>query len=124
MTPTTPRYRGRKMPRLPGRVPTRTIEHMELGVALPTSWPHGSTANIVRIAKAAEELNYAALWTYERLLRPIGDLPQPGGPPRPLPEAYKSVFEPLETLSYVAALTTRIKLGTSVVDALFHSPVV
>ncbi|HEY5149425.1 MAG TPA: TIGR03619 family F420-dependent LLM class oxidoreductase [Mycobacterium sp.] len=97
---------------------------MELGVALPTSWPHGSTANIVRIAKAAEELNYSALWTYERLLRPIGDLPQPGGPPRPLPEAYKSVFEPLETLSYVAALTERIRLGTSVIDALFHSPVV
>jgi len=32
-------------------------------------------------------------------------------------------FEPLETLSYVAALTERIKLGTSVIDALFHPPV-
>ena len=53
----------------------------------------------------------------------MGDLPQPGGPPRPLPKAYRVTFEPLETLSYVAALTERIKLGTSVIDALFHPPV-
>jgi alkanesulfonate monooxygenase SsuD/methylene tetrahydromethanopterin reductase-like flavin-dependent oxidoreductase (luciferase family) len=50
-------------------------------------------------------------------------VPQPGGPPRPLPKAYRVTFEPLETLSYVAALTERIKLGTSVIDALFHPPV-
>ena len=35
-------------------------------------------------AQAAAKFGYAALWTYERLLRPVGDLPQPGGPPRPL----------------------------------------
>ena len=96
---------------------------MELGVALPTSAPFASTAHIIRIAKAAEKFGYAALWTYERLLRPVGDLPQTGGPPRPLPKAYRMTFEPLETLSYVAALTERIKLGTSVIDALFHPPV-
>ena len=97
---------------------------MELGVALPTSGPLASPQNIARVAQEAERLGYAALWTYERLLRPIGDVEQPGGPPRPLPEVYRSVFEPLETLSYVAALTDRIKLGTSVIDALFHPPVV
>jgi len=37
--------------------------------------------------------------------------------------AYRATFEPLETLSYVAALSERIKLGTSVIDALFHVPV-
>ena len=96
---------------------------MELGVALPTSAPFASPAHIIRIAQAAEEFGYAALWTYERLLRPVGDLPQSGGPPRPLPKAYRVTFEPLETLSYVAALTERIMLGTSVIDALFHPPV-
>jgi probable F420-dependent oxidoreductase len=34
------------------------------------------------------------------------------------------VFDPLETLSFVAARTSRIQLGTSVVNSLFHSPVV
>ena len=93
---------------------------MDLGVALPTSAPFASPAHIIRIAQAAEEFGYAALWTYERLLRPVGDLLQPGGPPRPLPKAYR-VTSPLETLSYVAALTKRIKLGTSVIDALFQA---
>jgi probable F420-dependent oxidoreductase len=97
---------------------------MELGVALPTSGSLASPANIARIAREAERLGYAALWTYERLLRPLAELPQPGGPPRRLPEIYRLTYEPLETLSYVAALTERIRLGTSVIDALLHPPVV
>jgi probable F420-dependent oxidoreductase len=97
---------------------------MELGIALPTSGAIASPANIARVAQEAERLGYAALWTYERLLRPIGEVAQPGGPPQRLPEIYRLTFEPLETLSYVAALTDRIKLGTSVIDALLHPPVV
>lgn len=97
---------------------------MELGVALPTSGALASPANIARVAQEAERLGYDALWTYERLLRPYAELPQPGGPPRRIPESYRLTYEPLETLSYVAALTDRIKLGTSVVDALLHPPVV
>lgn len=97
---------------------------MELGFGLPTSGALASPANIARIAQEAERLGYAALWTYERLLRPVGDVAQPGGPPRPLPKHYQVVYEPLETLSHVAALTDRIKLGTSVIDALLHPPVV
>jgi probable F420-dependent oxidoreductase len=40
------------------------------------------------------------------------------------PEDFGTVYDPLETLSYVAARTHRITLGTSVIDALFQSPVV
>jgi probable F420-dependent oxidoreductase len=97
---------------------------MDLGVGLPTSGPFASPQAIVRVAQQAESLGYAAVWTYERLLYPIGDVAQPGGPPRPLPEVYRSVYEPLETLSYVAASTRRIGLGTSIVNAPFHVPVV
>lgn len=98
---------------------------MDLGVQLPTSGALASPANIVRMAAEAERLGYAAVWTYERLLRPIGDVVQlDGGPPHPLPEFYHTVYEPLETLSHVAAVTRRIKLGTSIIDALFHPPVV
>jgi probable F420-dependent oxidoreductase len=98
---------------------------MELGYALPTAGALASTANIVRVAQEAERLGYAALWTYERLLRPVGPVDQlGGGEPQELPEDYRLVFEPLETLSYVAALTSRIGLGTSVVGALLHPPVV
>src|SRR5262249_26813216 len=80
--------------------------------------------NIARVAQEAERLGYAALWTHERLLRPLAEPPMPGDPLRRMPESYRLAYEPLETLSYVAALTQRIKLGTSVIDALFHPPVV
>jgi probable F420-dependent oxidoreductase len=88
---------------------------MELGVGLPTSGRLATPEHIARVAREAERLGYATLWTYERLLRPVSS---------DVPEGYRLVFEPLETLSYVAASTGRIRLGTSVIDALFHPPVV
>jgi probable F420-dependent oxidoreductase len=97
---------------------------MELGISLPTSGPLATPESIVRIAQESERLGYAALWTYERLLRPLAEVSMGGGPPQPVPEAYRMVYDPIETLSYVAAVTERIRLGTSVVDALFHPPVV
>jgi probable F420-dependent oxidoreductase len=40
------------------------------------------------------------------------------------PEMFGSVYDPIETLSYVAAKTSRLLLGTSVLDALFHPPII
>jgi alkanesulfonate monooxygenase SsuD/methylene tetrahydromethanopterin reductase-like flavin-dependent oxidoreductase (luciferase family) len=34
------------------------------------------------------------------------------------------VLDPLETLTFVAANTRKIALGTSVIDILFHNPVI
>ncbi len=96
---------------------------MELGVALPTSARYASAESIVRIAQEAERLEYSSLWTYERLLYPIADITRPDGSTQLLPEPYQSVYEPIETLGYVAACTQRVKLGTSIVNAPFQSPV-
>jgi probable F420-dependent oxidoreductase len=98
---------------------------MELGMALPTSGALASVAAVKRVAQEAERLEYAAVWTYERLLRPLAKImPGPDGELRRIPADYRETYEPLETLSYVAGLTERIKLGTSIVNALFHAPVV
>jgi len=40
-----------------------------------------------------------------------------------LPEAYKVVLDPLETLTFAAAQTKRIALGTSVLDMPYYNPV-
>ena len=37
---------------------------------------------------------------------------------------YQTIFDPLETLTFVGANTNKIALGTSVIDMLFHNPVV
>lgn len=96
---------------------------MELGVALPTSTPYASAQSILYVAQRAERLGYHSLWTFERLLYPIaGVAVSSDGSRQPLPGSYISSYEPIETLSYVAGSTKRIKLGTSIVNAPFQSP--
>src|SRR5260370_26312461 len=96
---------------------------MELGVALPTSARYASAESILRIAQEAERLGYSSLWTYERLLYPIAGITGPDGSTQQLPAPYKSTYGAIETLSYVEAHTQRVKLGTSIVNAPFQSPV-
>ena len=47
-----------------------------------------------------------------------------GTPDGSLPIEYQIMLDPLETLTYVAANTNKIALGTSVIDMLFHNPVI
>jgi probable F420-dependent oxidoreductase len=59
------------------------------------------------------------------LIWPIDPLdPYPGTSDGKFPVDWQYIFEPLETLTYVAANTEKIALGTSVVDMLFHNPVI
>ncbi|HWU11091.1 MAG TPA: TIGR03619 family F420-dependent LLM class oxidoreductase [Streptomyces sp.] len=92
---------------------------MDLGLALPTIGPATSPEAIRHTAVEAERMGLASVWVLERLLRPVRAA---GG--EPVPEVYANVEAPLETLAHIAALTTEITLGTSVLGALFHHPVV
>ncbi|MEV0387580.1 TIGR03619 family F420-dependent LLM class oxidoreductase [Nonomuraea sp. NPDC050643] len=97
---------------------------MDLGIGLPTSGRHASPEAIMRVAQAAERAGLGAVWTYERLLRPAEAMVAGTDQSMPLPDNLAVVYDPLETLAFVAAGTSTIRLGTSVVDALFHAPVV
>lgn len=97
---------------------------MDLGIALPHHGRYATPENISRVAHEAEQMGYASLWVLERLIRPTRPLPGPSGRPNMMPESYANVYEPIETLTYAAAKTSRIKLGTSVMDVFFHVPVV
>lgn len=95
---------------------------MEFGVALPSFGAGASPEAIAKVAQGAERIGLGTVWTFERWMRPaVPDMLGVG--PAPLPEFNAVVYDPLETLSYVAALTGRIRLGTSVLGTLFHSPV-
>jgi probable F420-dependent oxidoreductase len=91
---------------------------MKLGIALPTGAPHGGPDAIRSVALAAEQLGYATVWAHERIL-----LPCENGV-APLLELYSFAYDPLESLAWVAALTERVQLGTSVLIAPLHVPVV
>jgi probable F420-dependent oxidoreductase len=98
---------------------------MKLGFALPNIGPIGSPETVTTVATRAEALGYDSLWTIERLLYPLQpQSPYPGTPDGSLPEPYKHCLDPLETLTFAAAQTTRAGLGTSVLDMLYYNPVV
>jgi probable F420-dependent oxidoreductase len=99
---------------------------VELGVILPTAGPSATPETIAGVAEEAERAGLGSVWTFERLLRPTVPIAMggEGGPVMEAPEEFASVYDPLEVLGYVAARTRRVKLGTSVLDALFHPPVI
>ena len=88
---------------------------MEITVALPHTGKTASPENISRVAEEAERMGCATVWVLERLLRPTDGS---------MSNHYATVYDPLETLAYVAAKTERVKLGTSIMDALFHVPAI
>jgi probable F420-dependent oxidoreductase len=97
---------------------------MEISIALPHTGQFASPETIAYAAEEAEQRGYAAVWVLERLLRPINSRPSPQRPSTTMPESYANVYDPLETLAYVSAKTERIRLGTSIIDALFHVPAI
>lgn len=97
---------------------------MRVGYAVGNIGPIGTAENLVRIAQRAEALGYDTLWAVERLLWPVKpQTPYPVTPDGSLPVEYKHVLDPLEALTFVAAHTRRIGLGTSVLDIPYYNPV-
>ncbi|NMO52883.1 TIGR03619 family F420-dependent LLM class oxidoreductase [Actinoplanes sp. TBRC 11911] len=99
---------------------------IKLGVHLPSAGPGASPTGIAAVAEEAERVGLDSVWSWERLMRPTVPIAMggPGGPVMEAPEDFATVYDPIETLAYVAARTSRISLGTSVLDALFQSPVI
>ena len=97
---------------------------MKVGITLPQAGQQATRENVIHMAQNAESEGFDSLWVFERLLWPINpQTPYPATPDGSLPNEYQIMLDPLETLTYVAAKTNKIALGTSVMDILFHSPV-
>lgn len=97
---------------------------MRIGFVLPNIGPAGTSEGIVGAAQRAEALGYDSLWVTERLLYPLAPrTPYPATSDGSLPEVYKLALDPVETLTFVAAHTKRIALGTSVLDIPYYNPV-
>jgi probable F420-dependent oxidoreductase len=76
---------------------------MIIGLNLPNYSRLGYRDSIVAIAQKAEALGYASLWTNDHVLVPSSR-----------PEPFGNVLESLTTLSYLAASTKQIQLGTGI----------
>jgi probable F420-dependent oxidoreductase len=90
---------------------------MLIGFGAPVSGSWATPANQVAISRRAEELGYASLWTFSRLI--YSDWPEP----MRLTPPYRSVHDPVVVASFLAGVTERIRLGFAVVNAPFYSPI-
>ena len=97
---------------------------MRIGFALPNVGPIGTPTAVSAVAQRAEALGYQSLWTIDRLLWAVKpQTPYPVTPDGLLPEPYKHVLDPLDTLTFAAAQTKTVALGTSVLDMPYYNPV-
>src|SRR5215469_13082409 len=97
---------------------------MKIGVSVPNIGPVATPEAVKIVAQKAEALGYHSLWTVERLLWPVHpQAPYPVTPDGSLPEPYKYTLDPLDTLTFAAAYTSKIRLGTSVLDMPYYNPV-
>lgn len=98
---------------------------MKVGITIPQYGPQTTKENIIHLAMMAEQEQLDSVWIFERLLWPIHpQTPYPGSADGNLSPALQNVFDPMETLTFVAAKTEKIALGTCVIDMLFHNPVI
>ncbi|MEY3594738.1 MAG: hypothetical protein RL576_152 [Actinomycetota bacterium] len=85
---------------------------MTAGVHLPQAGPAASGEALRRTAVLAEELGYADVWVSDHLAVPTASAYPPS--------AY--VFEPLTTMSWIAAHTKRVGIGTTVLVLPMRHP--
>ena len=84
---------------------------LKLGIHLPHAGEQAAPALIRRHAIRAEALGFEDVWVSEHIIVPRADFPR-----SPL------FYDPVVTLSYVAAVTERVKLGTTVLVLPMRHP--
>jgi probable F420-dependent oxidoreductase len=88
---------------------------MRIGFGAPVAGAWATPLYLGSFAERAEALGYASLWSFQRLLVPEGSGMEP---------VYRSVLDPMVALGFLAARTSRIRLGVAVVNLPFISPAV
>lgn len=85
---------------------------MKFGVGLENYGCHITFDAMRQVALAAEEIGYDSVWTTDHVLVPQADR-----------EPYGRIFECVVTLAMLAAITHRVRLGTSVIVLPMRNPV-
>jgi probable F420-dependent oxidoreductase len=86
---------------------------MKIGFGAPVAGAWATPDYLSDFGVRAEAAGYASLWTFQRLLVPDGSGMDP---------VYRSVLDPMVALGYLAARTSRIRLGVAIINLPFVSP--
>ena len=102
---------------------------MRVGITLPNYGPLAGGETLARLARHAEGLGFDSVWVADHLVMPVEtasvypfDARATPGPARL--DGLVEFYEPLVTLAYLAAATTRVRLGVSVYVLPYRNPVV
>ena len=80
--------------------------------------------NALKLSQTAENENFESLWVQERILWPINPQSKyPASPDGSLREEYQHNLDSMNLLSYIAANTSKILLGTGIAVSAYHLPV-
>ena len=97
---------------------------MKVGLVVPQFGINATKENLIKFIQLAEKEDFESLWVYDRMLYPIDPhSPYPySGPPdmSEWPEHFKNVLDPLTTLAFIAVNTTKVNLGTCIIDMVFQ----
>jgi len=85
---------------------------MQVGVILPNFSTLGTREDLEAVASSADELGFDSIWTTDHVLMSRGQ-----------EEPYGRILEALITLSYLASIARRVKLGVSVLVFPMRNPV-
>jgi probable F420-dependent oxidoreductase len=85
---------------------------VKFGYILPNYGDKISAEELVEISVICEEVGFDSVWATDHIVMPTE-----------LREPYSQVLEPMTTLTYIAAKTDRLKLGTSCVVLPQRNPV-
>ena len=93
---------------------------MDVGLVI---FPTGDGVRPDELAMAAEHAGYESLFFTEHTHIPTSrESPYPGG--GELPRKYRSTHDPFVALSFAAAATTKLRIGTAVCLVVEHDPIV
>jgi probable F420-dependent oxidoreductase len=87
---------------------------MQIGFSLHNNWGVEDVQALIELACRAEALGFASVWVHDHVFNAGHVLTRIGRKP---------YYEPLTLLSYVAARTQRVGLGTSVLVLPYHNPI-
>jgi alkanesulfonate monooxygenase SsuD/methylene tetrahydromethanopterin reductase-like flavin-dependent oxidoreductase (luciferase family) len=99
---------------------------MKVGITLPNlgTRTRATRDNILQTAIQAEKEGFDSVWTITRILWPLKpQSPYPASSDGVLPVEYETAFDPLDVLAYVAGNTSKISLGTSIVNMFYYTPI-
>ena len=99
---------------------------MKLGLAFANTGPFAEADGVVEMAVAAEQAGIESLWTVEHVIWPSSyDSEYPYSPTGKMPgDKTSPIPDPLVWLSFAAAHTTTLRLGTGIVILPERNPLV